>query len=206
MQTYFICLLILFLPLTLLAEKMTAGKQVVIVLGAPASGKGTQSLRLAEALKIPHISTGDLFRENIANQTPIGKQVKDIMDAGKLVPDTIVLDMFFNRAAKSDASYGYILDGFPRTISQAEALDKYLPKDTNLKVLNLDVSDETILKRTLGRQRSDDTPEVVKERLSAYHNQTAPLVEYYTKKGVLRNINGEKSPDDVFNELMDALK
>lgn len=206
MQTYLICLLILFLPLTLLADKITSAKQVIIILGAPASGKGTQSLRLAEALKLPHISTGDLFRENIAKQTPIGKQVKGIMDAGKLVPDEIVLNMFFDRVAQDDASRGYILDGFPRTISQAESLDKHLSNDTNLKVLNLDVSDDTIVKRTLGRKRSDDTPEVVKERLKAYHDQTAPLVEYYTKKGVLQNVDGEKSPDEVFKELMQALK
>jgi adenylate kinase len=206
MQTYLICLFILFLPLTLLADKINSAKQVIIILGAPASGKGTQSLRVSEALKLPHISTGDLFRENIAKQTPIGKKVKDIMDAGKLVPDEIVLSMFFDRVAQPDAARGYILDGFPRTISQAEALDKHLSDDANLKVLNLDVSDDTIIKRTLGRKRSDDTPEVVKERLQAYHNQTAPLVEYYADKGVLRNIDGEKSPDEVFRELMQALK
>lgn len=206
MHTYLICLFILFLPLTLFAEKATSGKQVIIILGAPASGKGTQAVRVAEALKLPHISTGDLFRENIAKQTPIGKQVKEIMESGKLVPDAIVLDMFFNRVAQDDASRGYILDGFPRTISQAEALDKYLSKDTKIKVLNLDVSDDTIVKRTLGRGRCDDTPEVVKERLNAYHTQTAPLVEYYKKKSALHNIDGEKTPDAVFNELMQAIK
>lgn len=185
---------------------MTLNKQVIIILGAPASGKGTQSIRVAEALKLPHISTGDLFRENIANQTPLGKQAKEFIDAGKLVPDDIVLNMLFDRISKEDAARGYILDGFPRTIPQAEALEKHLSPGTSLEVLNLEVSDDTIVKRALSRKRSDDTPEVVKERLKAYHNQTAPLVDYYSKRGALHPIDGEKSPDEVFKELMEVLK
>jgi adenylate kinase len=151
------------------------------MLGAPASGKGTQSVELAKKLSIPHVSTGDLFRENISNQTELGKKAKSYIDQGKLVPDELVLDMLFDRVAKQDAKNGYILDGFPRTLVQAEALDKHLPKKATVIVLNLDVSDETITKRALGRKRSDDTLEVIQERLRNYHAQTAPLVEYYKK-------------------------
>ena len=197
-------LMLLALPYTLISAETSKPPQVVIILGAPASGKGTQSVQLAKSLGIPQISTGDLFRENIENNTDLGKQVKSYMDAGKLVPDALVLDVLFDRISKSDASQGYILDGFPRTIPQAEALEKKLPPGTSVKVLNLVVSDDTIIKRALGRQRSDDNPEVVKERLKNYYAQTAPLVDFYTKKGLLKNIDGEKPPIVVFEELKQA--
>ena len=127
------------------------------------------------------------------------------MDKGQLVPSDLVLSMLFDRIKEKDAIKGYILDGFPRTIDQAEALDKHLPKNASLIVLNLVVSDETITKRALGRKRSDDTLEVVQERLKAYHAKTAPLIEYYTKKGLLKAVDGEKSPEEVQKELLEKL-
>lgn len=207
MQFYALCLLVLLLPLTLLAVDFTSPKPqtVVILLGPPASGKGTQAVDLSKTLSLPHISTGDLLRANIANNTPLGKQAKNFMDKGQLVPSDLVLSMLFDRIAEKDALKGYILDGFPRTIDQAEALDKHLPKNASLIVLNLVVSDETITKRALGRKRSDDTLEVVQERLKAYHAQTAPLIEYYTKKGLLKAVDGEKSPEEVQKELLEKL-
>lgn len=198
-------LMILVLPYTLLASPSVSSPQVVIILGAPASGKGTQAIQLAKSLGIPHISTGDLFRENIAKKTELGQQVKTVMDEGKLVPDHLVLNMLFDRISQNDAARGYVLDGFPRTIAQAEALEKKLPSDASVTVLNLVVSDDTIIKRALGRKRSDDTPEIIKERLKNYYAQTAPLIEFYRKKGLLKNIDGEKPPEVVFEELKGAL-
>lgn len=208
MQFCILFLLVFILPISMFASSSPSSEnpQVVILLGPPASGKGTQAIRVAEKLHLPHISTGDLFRENISKNTPLGQQAKSYMDNGQLVPDDLVLQLLFDRTDKSDAAKGYILDGFPRTIYQAEALEKHLPKNASLIVLNLNVSDATILQRALGRKRSDDTPEVVKERLNAYHTQTAPLINYYKNKNLLVDINGEKTPDEVFKELMDAFQ
>ncbi len=209
------------------------GKNVIILLGPPGSGKGTQAKRLSQELGLPHISTGDIFRENIANSTELGKKARSYMDVGQLVPDQLVLEMLFDRVSKSDCVNGYLLDGFPRTIPQAESLDKHLSPQDKIVVLNLDVADETIVKRIEGRlsctvcgnvynryfsppqvpgkcdkcksplvQRSDDSEQVVRERLKAYHEHTEPLTQYYSKKKVLKNIDGEKSPDDVFNDLI----
>lgn len=207
MQFYALCLLALLLPLTILAVNYNSSEAqtVLVLLGPPASGKGTQAVDLAKTLSLPHISTGDLLRANIANNTPLGQQAKTFMDKGQLVPSDLVLSMLFARIEENDAKKGYILDGFPRTIDQAEALDKHLPKNASLIVMNLVVSDETITKRALGRKRSDDTLEVVQERLKAYHAQTAPLIEYYTKKGLLKAVDGEKSPEEVQKELLEKL-
>ena len=207
MQFYALVLFALLLPFTLLAVNFNppATQNIVILLGPPASGKGTQAIQLAKTLKLPHISTGDLFRENMSKQTPLGKQAKEYIDKGQLVPDELVLSMLFDRIKQSDAKAGYILDGFPRTLVQAEAFEKKLPKEAVIVVLNLEVADETILKRALGRQRSDDTPEVIKERLKAYYAQTAPLIDYYQRKGFLQNIDGEKSPEAVQDELVEKL-
>lgn len=211
--------------------------KVVILLGPPGSGKGTQAVRLTKELGIPHISTGDLFRENISQNTDLGKRAKAFMNEGKLVPDELVLDMLFDRVSRSDCAKGYLLDGFPRTLPQAGALNKHLAADTDLIVLNLDVPDSVIVKRAEGRltckvcgnvhnryfsppekegvcdacqgeliQRPDDRTEVVQERLRVYHEQTQPLVEYYKKKGVLKTVDGTKSPDDVFLSLKAGLK
>lgn len=205
MQFCFLLLLVLSMPLAMLVAEPVENQTVVIMLGAPASGKGTQAVQLAASLNLPHISTGDLFRKNISENTPLGQKAKGFIDAGKLVPDEVVIDMLLDRIKASDASHGYILDGFPRTIPQAETLEKTLKPGTRLVVLNLDVSDDTIVKRALGRKRSDDTPEVVKERLRTYHEHTAPLLDYYKKKGLLKNINGEQTPEQVFSDLQKAL-
>lgn len=210
--------------------------KVVILLGPPGSGKGTQAVRLTKELGIPHISTGDLFRENVSKDTELGQRAKTYMNAGKLVPDEVVLDMLFDRVSRPDSANGYLLDGFPRTISQAEALEKHLGPNTELIVLELDVPDEIIVKRAEGRltckscgtiynryfsppakegvcdkcsgelyQRPDDKLEVVQERLRVYHDQTQPLVEYYTRKGVLRQVDGTQPPDEVFKALQQSL-
>jgi len=210
--------------------------KVVILLGPPGSGKGTQAVRLTKELGIPHISTGDLFRENISKDTELGRKAKSYTNAGKLVPDELVLDMLFDRVSRPDCARGYLLDGFPRTLAQAEALDKYLPPNTQLIVLSLNVPDDLIVKRAEGRltckncgtiynryfsppaqegkcdkcggelvQRPDDRAEVVEERLRVYHAQTQPLVEYYNKKGVLIQVDGTKSPDEVFSALKEKL-
>jgi adenylate kinase len=232
-----LCLLVTSLGIVLhAAEPVDPKSKVIILLGPPGSGKGTQAVRISKELKIPHISTGDLFRDNLSKGTELGKKVKAFMDAGKLVPDNLVLDMLFDRVSRPDCEYGYLLDGFPRTIPQAEALDAYLKNKSRLVVLNLNVSDESIVKRAEGRltckdcghihnryfappkqegkcdkcggelfQRPDDTAAVVEARLKVYHEQTEPLVEFYSKKSVLVNFNGEKSPDEVFKEIMETL-
>lgn len=205
---------------------------VIILLGGPGAGKGTQAVRLADARGLPHISTGDLFRENLKAATPIGLKAKEYMDAGNLVPDAIVLDMLSERVALDDCRDGYLLDGFPRTVPQAESLDTRISSDDELFVINLEVGDEIIVERIAGRlccrecgniqhktqsppsvegkcdacggelyQRKDDSPEVVRERLRVYHEQTEPLVNYYSEKGVLKSIDGEREPDAVFEEL-----
>lgn len=210
--------------------------KVVILLGPPGSGKGTQAVRLTKELGLPHISTGDLFRENISKNTELGKKAKSYMDAGKLVPDEVVLEMLFDRVARPDSVNGYLLDGFPRTLPQAEAFDKQLKPGTELIVLDLEVPDEIIFKRAEGRltcktcgsiynryfsppanecvcdkcggeliQRPDDKAEVVQERLRVYHNQTEPLVEYYSKKGVLQHVDGTQAPDVVYKTLLQKL-
>lgn len=208
MQFWILVLLAITLPLAyfVLTKKAENPQTVVILLGAPASGKGTQAVQLAESLKVPHISTGDLFRYNISKNTELGKKAKSFIDQGKLVPDALVVEMVSDRIQSPDAATGYILDGFPRTIFQADELGKKLSASTKLYVLNLDVSDDTIIKRALSRKRSDDTLEVVKERLRTYHEHTAPLLDYYKKKGLLKNIDGEKSPEEVSSALKEALK
>lgn len=130
---------------------MSHQRKVIILLGPPGSGKGTQAVRLAKQLNIPHISTGDLFRENLSKQTDLGKKVKSFMDSGHLVPDELVLDMLFDRVSKQDCTAGYLLDGFPRTIPQAQSFDGHLNPKDDLIVLNLDVADDVIVKRIAGR-------------------------------------------------------
>ena len=229
-----LCLGVTSLGGMLFAQDTSAKSQVkvVILLGPPGSGKGTQAVRLTKELGIPHISTGDLFRENISKDTELGKRAKTFMNAGKLVPDEVVLDMLFDRVSRPDCAKGYLLDGFPRTLPQAAALEKHLPANTNLIVLDLEVPDEIIVKRAEGRltckscgsvynryftppakegvcgkcggelfQRPDDKAEVVQERLRVYHEQTQPLVEYYSKKGVLKRVDGTQSPDAVYEAL-----
>lgn len=153
------------LPIFLMAPFMVFSSEspkpkVIIFLGPPASGKGTQASRLAADLKLPHISTGDLFRENISKNTPLGQEAKSYIDAGKLVPDALVLDMLFARVQQPDCKNGYVLDGFPRTIPQAEELERRLAGSVNLRVINLVVSDDTLIKRTSGRRTCPTTKAV----------------------------------------------
>lgn len=210
----------------------------IIMLGAPGAGKGTQAKKIAEKYNIPHISTGDIFRANIKNGTELGKKAKTFMDQGLLVPDELVVDLVVDRVAQDDAKNGYVLDGFPRTIPQAEALDKALDA-INEKVdfaINVEVPDENIINRMSGRRacvdcggtyhikyaptkvedicdacggklilREDDKPETVKNRLNVYHDQTQPLIDYYTKKGILEEVDGTKDMSEVFEAIVKVL-
>ncbi len=194
-----------------LASILSADKPLVLILlGPPASGKGTQAVVLKEDLHIPHISTGDLLRGNIREGTDLGKQAKAYLDAGQLVPDELVLDMLFARIAQSDAQNGYILDGFPRTIAQADAYGCHVKENINLYVINLDVSDATVLariqKRAREQNRSDDTPEIAQARLAVYREQTAPLIAYYQKAGVLYSVDGNRDrPEEVTKEILQII-
>ena len=148
-------------------EKPAMSQNVIILLGPPGSGKGTQVTRITKELGVPHISTGDLFRENISKGTELGKRAKTFMDAGKLVPDEVVLDMLFDRISRPDCAKGFLLDGFPRTIPQAEAFDKKIGNKANLVVLNLNVSDDLIVKRIAGRLTCKDCGNVQNKYFSA---------------------------------------
>lgn len=210
-------------------------KRVVILLGPPGSGKGTQAIRLSQELDIPHISTGDLFREQIKQNTPLGQEIKSYIDAGKLTPDTLTIRVLEERVSRPDAQKGYLLDGVPRTLVQAESIEKMLKnQQAQVAVLNLQVRDALIVERAEGRllckqcsniqhkkfsppavenvcdqcggelyQRSDDREDVILNRLKIYHEQTAPLIEFYRSRGVLHEVNGEEKPDTVFKALMD---
>jgi adenylate kinase len=206
----------------------------IIMLGAPGAGKGTQAKKIAEKYSIPHISTGDIFRANIKNNTELGQKAKTYMDKGELVPDELVVDLIMDRFKNADCKNGYVLDGFPRTIPQAEALDKALNAQGQ-KVdfaINVEVPDENIINRMSGRRacvgcgatyhvkynppktenicdvcgeklilRDDDKPETVKNRLSVYHQQTQPLIEYYNKQGALAEVDGTKDMEEVFADI-----
>ena len=210
----------------------------IIMLGAPGAGKGTQAKKIAEKYHIPHISTGDIFRANIKNGTELGKKAKTYMDQGLLVPDELTVDLVIDRVGQDDCKDGYILDGFPRTIPQAECLDAALEKRGE-KVdfeINVEVTDENIVKSMSGRRacvgcgatyhikynptkvdgvcdacgeklvlRDDDKPETVQKRLGVYHDQTQPLIDYYTKSGVLKEVDGTVDMEDVFQAIVEIL-
>lgn len=210
----------------------------IIMLGAPGAGKGTQAKMIAGKYGIPHISTGDIFRANIKDQTELGMEAKKYMDQGLLVPDELTVKILLDRVAKDDCRNGYVLDGFPRTIPQAQVLDKAV-EELNESIdfaVNVDVKDENIIKRMSGRRaclkcgatyhiehippkqegicdscgselvlRDDDKPETVKKRLSVYHEQTQPLIDYYNKKGILREVDGSQDMNDVFNAIVAIL-
>ena len=210
----------------------------IIMLGAPGAGKGTQAKMIAEKCGIPHISTGDIFRANIKNGTELGAKAKEYMDKGLLVPDELVCDLVVDRIQQADCEKGYILDGFPRTIPQAEALDAALSKmgEKMDYAIDVDVPDENIVKRMGGRRacvgcgatyhlvyaapkkegicdncgaelilRDDDKPETVQKRLGVYHEQTQPLIDYYTKKGILKEVDGTMDMRDVFKAIVEIL-
>ena len=183
----------------------------LIFLGPPGSGKGTQAKLLAERLGVPAISTGDMLRDAVRRGTPLGRRAQAIMEAGELVPDDVVIGLVRERIALPDAAKGFLLDGFPRTIEQAEALDRILrgnaaPLDG---VINLLVPEGTLLERLLGRAalegRSDDRRETVAERLRIYREKTAPLVQHYRDLGLLSDVDGSGSIDEVAGRIDRAL-
>lgn len=211
----------------------------IIMLGAPGAGKGTQAKMIAAKYQIPHISTGDIFRANIKNGTELGMEAKKYMDQGQLVPDELTVKILLDRVAQPDCSEGYVLDGFPRTIPQAEVLDNALNKlgDSIDFAIDVDVPDENIVRRMSGRRaclscgttyhiehippkqegvcdtcgqplvlRDDDKPETVLKRLKVYHEQTQPLIDFYTKKGVLRSVDGTVDMNDVFEAIVNVLE
>ena len=175
----------------------------LIFLGAPGAGKGTQAKVLADLSDIPHVSTGDILRSAVANQTPLGVQAKGYMDRGDLVPDQLVIDLIRERLDESDAKDGWILDGFPRNVPQAEFLDALL--DTIHQpynhVINFDVPDEVLVSRMLNRGRADDTEEVIRNRLKIYREKTAPLIDFYENREKLVHVNGDQPMEAVTDEL-----
>jgi adenylate kinase len=184
----------------------------VLLFGPQGSGKGTQAKRIAAERGVPHISTGDMFRAAIAKETPLGLQVKPILAAGELVPDELTVGLIRERLDDPDARHGFVLDGFPRNIAQAEALDELLADlDRPLTAaLELLISDERCVERLLGRAaeegRTDDTPEAIARRLEIYHRETSPLSEHYRATGKLVGIPADGSVDEVWNEIEQALE
>ena len=210
-----------------------------VLLGPPGAGKGTQAAKVIGKYSVPHISTGDIFRANIKEGTELGKKAKGYMDEGKLVPDELVVDLVTDRLQKDDCKEGFLLDGFPRTIVQAEQLDKFL-SDNGQKldiVLNFKVRKDVLVERIAGRrvckscgasfhvvnvppkkegicdtcggelfQRKDDNRETVENRINVYENETAPLIGYYEKQNVLVNFDGEKTHNEVFEDVVKAIE
>lgn len=180
---------------------------ILVLFGAPGVGKGTQAVILAEKLGIAHLSTGDAFRAAIKNQTAVGMLAKEYVDAGKLVPDEVVTRIVEEAMSGTQFADGCILDGFPRTRAQADALDQLLAKKglSIGRVVNLEVDDETIIARLLQRGRADDTEAIIRDRLNVYNNETAPLLEYYGEKGLLRSVNGIGDVEEVSSRVLVAL-
>ena len=182
------------------------GKRLVF-LGPPGSGKGTQATFVAEREGIPAISTGEMLREAVDAGTPLGLKVKDVLAGGKLVDDALMASLVRERLDREDAREGFLLDGYPRTIAQAEALDKIL-EDVGGEldaVVFIDVPKEELVRRALERKRKDDTPEVIEERLAVYGNKTAPLIGYYKDRGLLKTIDGNRSIEEVTSMIEEAL-
>ena len=184
----------------------------VLLFGPQGSGKGTQAKRIGAEYRIPHVSTGDMFRDAIARQTPLGRQVKPILDAGELVPDELTVGLIRERLSQDDAQGGFVLDGFPRNIAQAEALDDLLAElDRPLTVvLEFLISDELCIERLLERAaeegRTDDTPEAIARRLEIYHRETEPLSEHYRSTGKLVGVHADRSIAEVWVEIQQALE
>ncbi|MTJ49354.1 adenylate kinase [Dolichospermum sp. UHCC 0259] len=179
----------------------------LIFLGPPGAGKGTQAKTLAAFLQIPHISTGDILRQAIQDKTALGIQAQNFMDKGELVPDKLVEDMVEERLKQPDAQTGWILDGFPRKVTQAEFLAELLKSlgQGGEQVINLDAPDEAVITRLLGRGRKDDTEEVIRRRLEVYRDETAPLINYFTDRQKLLTVNGNQSQEEVFTDLKNII-
>ena len=179
----------------------------IIFIGPPGAGKGTQAEKMIDQYKLAHLSTGDMLRAARDAKTEVGLKAEQYMSAGQLVPDEILIAMIAERLEKDDCRQGYLLDGFPRTIAQAEALDAMLAeKKTPLDVvLELQVPEEELFRRLAGRGRADDKPEVIRERLVAYTNQTSPLLDYYSSKGLLKSVDGLGSVDEIFAQIVNVL-
>lgn len=175
----------------------------LIFLGPPGAGKGTQAQTLAHHKNIPHISTGDMLRGAMRERSPLGIKAQSYVDRGELVPDQLIQDMAEERLSQSDTNLGWILDGFPRTVSQAQFLDELLQKmgSNGVQVINLEVPDEVLIERLLGRGRPDDTQEVIRRRLEVYRLQTAPLIDFYRDRQQLLSVNGNQSLAEVTNDL-----
>ena len=175
----------------------------LIFLGPPGAGKGTQAKLLAEQLEIPHISTGDILRSAIAQSTPLGQKAQSYVEKGELVPDELLLDLVRERLDQPDAQKGWILDGFPRNVSQATFLEKLL-QELNQSfdyAVNLDVADEVLIARLLGRGRQDDNEQTIRRRLEVYRNETEPVIGFYRERSSLRVINGDRRVDEVTQSL-----
>ncbi len=182
-----------------------------ILFGPPGGGKGTQATFLVDKYNIPHISTGDILRAAVKEGTTLGKQAKLIMDKGELVSDDIIINIIKERIQQNDCKKGFLLDGFPRTITQGEALNKML-NEINTKidyVIYIDVNDDNLIQRLLGRAqkegRSDDNENTIKKRISVYKDQTLPLKDYYKQKGILKEINGIGTISDITKRIMDKI-
>ncbi|UQN29804.1 adenylate kinase [Brachybacterium kimchii] len=188
-----------------------AGARRLLIIGAPGAGKGTQAGRIADALGIPAISTGDIFRANVSQETELGKLAKSYMDKGEYVPDSVTNDMVRSRLAESDARGGFLLDGYPRTLDQVEALDGILEDGEGGvdAVLMLEVDYDAVIQRLVARGaeqgRSDDTEDTIRRRLEVYAEQTTPLVDVYERRGILHRVNGMRSIDEVTEELLSVL-
>jgi adenylate kinase len=179
----------------------------LVFLGPPGVGKGTQSQRLVAHLNVTHLSTGDMLRQARRDQTELGRKAETYMAAGQLVPDDLMLALIDERLAHADCRHGYLLDGFPRTLGQARALDEMLARrGTPLDlVLELTAETEELVRRLAGRGREDDKPEVVRKRLDEYHRQTAPLSDYYRQRDLLQSVNGQGTVDEVFGRVRAVL-
>ncbi|MCC7086924.1 MAG: adenylate kinase [Pirellulales bacterium] len=175
----------------------------IILIGPPGAGKGTQAQILAAHLRVPHLSTGEMLRRAIQSVTPLGKSAKQLIDAGQLVPDDMVLQIAERRLGQPDCASGCLLDGFPRTVPQAEALGKYLQRQvTPLDgVIEMQVDEDEIVERLKKRGRSDDQPQVIRERMAAYRRQTEPLLDYYRNRKLLHSIDGLGTIDEVSTRL-----
>jgi adenylate kinase len=180
----------------------------LVFIGPPGAGKGTQSQRLLQLLGVPHLSTGDMLRAAFRDGTELGLEANRYISQGLLVPDDLILHMVEQRLGQPDCAGGALFDGFPRTLRQARALDDDLQaRGTPLNAaLELKVSDEEVLRRVAGRGRHDDQPRLLAQRLNAFREQTRPVLEYYRQRGLLEEINGSGSPDEVFDRIKDALR